>query len=184
MGTALVFILIVGLLLVQAAVGAGKPLLDFALVPAEELGHPQEGIPVENIAPVDLKSLGLELMSRMDTEEVAGIMLKPGDSAVRSTYQHDGQQVFLTIIRMRDKHEASQFYNAWKKKVSRKLQLMHVDIAGQLFRSYNVAASRAYNAWKIENWVVILEVPGAFSRAWPLINAARETVARSFDPDK
>jgi hypothetical protein len=184
MGTVLVFILIICFLLSQAAVGAGKPLLDFALVPVEELGHPQEGIPVEKIAPVDLKSLELELVSRKATEEVAGIMLKPGERAVQSIYQDDRQQVFLTIVRMGDKHEASQFYNAWKKKVSTKLRLLHVDIMGQLFRSYNVAASRAYNAWKIENWVVILEVAGPFTRAWPLVNAVREAVARSFDQDK
>jgi len=179
-GTVLVLILINFFLLSQAAIGAGKPLMDFALVPAEELGHPVQERSVEDASSIDLNILGLELVSRKEAREVSGIELETDDAAVQSIYQGNGQRVYLTFVRMRDKHEASKFYNAWKKKVSTKLRILHVDIIGQLFRSYNVAASRAYNAWKTENWVVILEVPGSFSRAWPLINKVRETVARSF----
>jgi hypothetical protein len=183
-GTVLVLILLNFFLLSQAAIGVGRPLLDFTLVPAEELGHPVQGRSVEDPSYIDLNTLGLELVSQKEASEVAGIALGPDDAAVQSLYQGNGQRVYLTFVKMRDKHEASKFYNAWKKKVSTKLRILHVDIIGQLFRSYNVAASRAYNAWKTENWVVILEVPGSFSRAWPLINKVRETVARSFKQDQ
>ena len=76
-----------------------KPVLDFALVPVEKLGHPLEGIHVENTAHIDMKFLGLELISREDTREVAGIMFGSDDIAVQSIYQGNGQQVYLTIVR-------------------------------------------------------------------------------------
>ncbi len=76
-----------------------KPVLDFALVPVEKLGHPLEGISVENTAHIDMKFLGLELISREDTMEVAGIMFGSDDIAVQSIYQGNGQQVYLTIVR-------------------------------------------------------------------------------------
>lgn len=76
-----------------------KPVLDFALVPVEKLGHPLEGISVENTAHIDMKFLGLELISRKDTMEVAGIMFGSDDIAVQSIYQRNGQQVYLTIVR-------------------------------------------------------------------------------------
>ena len=141
-------------------------------------------ITIEDTAHIDLKFLGLELISKKNIKQVSGITLDPEEMAIQSAYKGNGQQAYITFVRAGDKGQASKFYNSWKKKISTKLRLLHLDIIGHLFRSYNVFYSRAYNAWKIENWVIILEVPGSFSRAWPLVNKVRETVVRSLSQDE
>jgi hypothetical protein len=178
--TVLVLILMNGFLVSQAAVGAWKDLFEFALEPAAELGHPAESIPLENAVHIDMKSLGLEFISWEEIHQMPGVMLSTEDRIVQAFYQGNGQRVYLTMAKMKSHMKAHAYYASWKKKASSCVRLMHSEMFGQVFRSYDLFRSRECLAWKTENWVITIEIPGPYSRAWPLAKRVKDLIVRSF----
>jgi hypothetical protein len=178
--TVLVLILMNGFLISLAAVGAWKDLSEFAFEPAAELGHPNESIPLENAVHIDMKSLGVEFISWEEIHQMPGVMMSTEDRIVQAFYQGNGQRVYLTMAKMKSHTKAHAYYASWKKKVSSGVRLMHVEMFGQVFRSYDLFRSRECLAWKTENWVITIEIPGPYSSAWPLAKRIKDLVVRSF----
>jgi hypothetical protein len=176
----LVLLLANGLLLGRAVAGI-VAVGDFSWQTPAGLGHPLEVSLEETI---DLSALGLEWVESTKVTWVDNVWIGPQAEAVRSAYEGSDRQGFLTMVRFEDRQAADEFFSSWSDSVSGGVRLTHFEInlpglpgQGRILRSYNALVGKAYSAWQTENWVTIVEVPGAFSQATPLSRAIKDVVA-------
>jgi predicted anti-sigma-YlaC factor YlaD len=186
----LVLLLANWVLLGQTAAGV-VAVGDFSWQTGAELGHPPEGIGLEDAVRVDLSSLGLDPVETAEVTWVNKVWIGAQAQAVQAKYEDqygDGdQQARLTAVEFEGLQEADQFFVSWKEAVSPGIELAHFEInlpglpgQGGLVRTYSAQSARAYSAWRSGSWVTIIEVPGPFSQAAPLAREIKELVASSY----
>lgn len=183
LATVLVLLLVNGLLLGRAVAGI-VAVGDFSWQTPAGLGHP---LKVSLEETIDLSPLGLEWVESTKVTGVDNVWIGPRAEAVRAAYEGTDRQGFLTIVRFEDQQAADEFFSSWSDSVSGGVRLTHFEInlpglsdQGRILRSYNALAGKAYNAWQTENWVTIVEVPGAFSQATPLSREIKDVVASGY----
>ena len=181
----LVLVVVNGLLLGQTALGI-LILGDFSLESPIALGHPAEGVAVEDAVLIDMEPLGLEPVERMDVTAVGKVEIGPQSRAARASYEGDGRLVFLTVAESESLQEVDGFFLSWKDTVCR-IRISGVEInlpgltdQGRIMRCYDPVTGTAYNAWRAGNWATIIEVPGPFSEASPLAREVKDMVTRSY----
>jgi len=184
--TVLVLFLVNGLLVGRAAAGV-VALGDFSWQTPAELGHPPEGVVLEDAACVDMSALNLTWVESTEVTWVDNVWIGLQAEAVRTAYEGNDRQAFLTVVKFESSQEADQFFVAWKDAVSGGVRLTHFEInlpglpgQGHIMRAYSAQAGWAYSAWQTEEWVTIVGVPGAFSQATPLSQDIKELVANSY----
>jgi predicted anti-sigma-YlaC factor YlaD len=185
--TAVIVLFLMNGLLVGRAVAGVVALGDLSWQTPAELGHPPKGVAVEKAVQVDLTSLGLEWTESAEVTWIDNVWIGLEAEAVQATYEGNGRQAFLTIVKFESSQEADQFFLAWKDTVSAGVGLTHFEInlpglpgQGRIMRTYSAQAAQAYSAWQTEEWVTIVEVPDAFPRATPLSQDVKELVANSY----
>jgi len=185
--TTLLILLLLNSLLVGQAVLGVVAVGDFSWQTPAQLGHPAEDSSVQEAMEIDLTALGLDRVQTRKPTTVDGVEIDSGAEVAETVYNGDGHQALITGIRFDDRHEADEFFTTWKESVSGRVRITHVEInlpslaeQGSVFRTYEPGAGRAYSAWQVDNWVTIIQVPGAFSQAMPLAQEVKETVTRSY----
>jgi anti-sigma factor RsiW len=181
----LVLLVVNGLLLGQTALGI-LILGDFSLESPIALGHPAEGVAVEDAVLIDMEPLSLEPVERMVVTAVGKVEIGPQSRAARASYKGDGRLVFVTVAESDSLQEVDGFFLSWKDTVCR-IRISGVEInlpgltdQGRIMRCYDPVTGTAYNAWRAGNWATIIEVPGAFSEASPLAREVKDLVTRSY----
>ncbi|NIN64544.1 MAG: hypothetical protein GTO63_07545 [Anaerolineae bacterium] len=181
----LVLLVVNGLLLGQTALGI-LILGDFSLESPIALGHPAEGVAVEDAVLIDMEPLGLESVEHMAVTAVGKVEIGPRSSAARASYEGDGRLVFLTVAQSESLQEVDGFFLCWKDTVCR-IRISGVEInlpgltdQGRIMRCYDPVTGTAYNAWRAGNWATIIEVPGPFSEASTLAREVKDLVTRSY----
>jgi hypothetical protein len=181
----LVLLVVNALLLGQTALGI-LILGDFSLESPVALGHPAEGVAVEDAALIDMRPLGMESVERIALTAVDNVEIGPQSRAARATYEGNGRLVFITVVESASLSEIDGFFLGWKDTVCRirisslEINLPGLTDQGRIMRCYDPLTERAYNAWRAGNWATIIEVPGAFSEASPLAREAKELVTASY----
>jgi len=185
LATVLILLVVNGLLLGQTALGI-LILGDFSLESPAVLGHPGEGVAVEDAALIDMQPLGLGPVERIAVTAVDNVEIGIQSKAARATYEGDGQLVFLTVVESGSLAEVDRFFLAWKNTMCR-IRISGVEInlpgltdQGRIMRCYDPLTGSAYNAWRAGNWATIIEVPGRFSEASPLAREVKDLVTRSY----
>ncbi len=181
----LVLLVVNALLLGQTALGI-LIVGDFSLESPLALGHPAEGIAVEDAALIDMRPLGLDSVERVALTAVDNVEIGPQSRAARATYEGNDRLVFLTVVESERLSEVDSFFLAWKNTVCRirisglEINLPGLTDQGRIMRCYDPLTGRAYNAWRAGNWATIIEVPGAFSEASPLAREVKDVVTGSY----
>jgi hypothetical protein len=185
--TTVVVLFLMNDLLVGWAVAGVVALGDLSWQTPAELGHPPKGVAVEKAVQVDLTSLGLEWTKSAEVTWMENVWIGPQAEAVRATYEGNGQQAFLTIVKFASPQDADQFFVAWKDTVSAGVGLTHFEInlpglpgQGRIMRTYSAQTEQAYSAWQTEEWVTVVKVSDAFAQATPLSQDIKELVANSY----
>jgi hypothetical protein len=181
----LILLVVNGLLLGQTALGI-LILGDFSLESPIGLGHPAQGVAVEDAVLIDMEPLGLEPVEHMVVTAVGKVEIGPQSWAARAAYEGDGRPVFLTVVESESLPEVDGFFLSWKDTVCR-IRISGVEInlpgltdQGRIMRCYDPVTGTAYNAWRAGNWATIIEVPGPFSEASPLAREVKDLVTRSY----
>ncbi len=186
--TILVLLVVNALLFGRAVSGLMQifPVADYMTELPGELGHPAQGVALDDAARIDLRSLGLEWQKSERVTVIDNNWVGSGQ-AVQSVYAGNGGQVSLTLVYFQAQADADQFFVNWERSTSQGVHLMRRSIhlpgvpgQGNFTRSYGFQASTAFVAWQNENWVTIIEAPGVYGQAIPLATAVEEAVARHY----
>lgn len=183
--TLTVLLLINGILLgsiVFGVVGLG----DFSIEKPVELGHPKEGMALEDAVRIDMTPLEFEWIQSEEVPYVDNIAVGRHAKAVRATYAESKDRVFLTVIQFDEFTKAESFIDAWDNTVG-EIQAFGLELhlpgllgEGRILRFYDVRRRRAYSAWHTEKWVIVIEVPGAMSKAGRIAHDVKELVVSHY----
>jgi hypothetical protein len=142
---------------------------------------------VEDAVRLDMKSIGMQCLETNQVSWIDNVRISHRATAFEATYVGENGLADLTVIEFESQSDAAEFFSQWCDVVSEGLQISHLEInlpgwpgQGHIQRTYNPRIDKAYNAWQIENWVTIIEVPGPLSQAMTRSQEIKQLVSQSY----
>jgi hypothetical protein len=134
-----------------------------------------------------MKSIGMQFLEINQVSWIDNVRISPRATGFEATYVGEKGLAILTVIEFESQSDAAEFFSQWSDVVSEGLQISHLEInlpgwpgQGHIQRTYNPRIGKAYNAWQIENWVTINDVPGPLSQAMPRSQEIKQLVSQSY----
>lgn len=165
--------------------GAQAMLLGFTT--GGPIGQPAAEMSAEEAVQPDLSAIGMELV---DLQLDDAIQLSPPATqalqAARSQYSDSDQTVSLSTVQFASPQAAQTYFQDWKELNVGNLRLAYIEVnstspeTGRFVRLYNPASSSARYAWQYDEWVTLVEAPGAVQATLGLVTQVKEAVIEHY----